>query len=164
MKARNPATIGLLVGLLITSGSTTCGAKFLRGDNKTAAPAQAELNTPELAAADEKVAKAKEQWDTARKQLEAAKALLRAAEADYKAAVAAREALALKTKAQGLADASGLNQVAAKPAPENSTAGDGSSRLSAASAPQPAQDLSPTRIQQGDFNAEPVQSETVQLR
>lgn len=165
MKALNLASISLLASSLILSSNTTCGAKLFTGTNKkTVAPASVVLSTPELQAADERVAKAKQQLDTARKQLSATRALLRAAEADYKAAQAEREALALKTHAQGLADASGLSK-AAVPAPAGDQVAASTRLTTEQQAPvAQAQDASQARIQQGDFNAEPVQPDSAPLR
>jgi hypothetical protein len=165
--AYNNRKLFVLAAILVsTSGlslGTTCGAKPLI---KPAAPVDVSPSTPELSAANDRVRQAKAQWDIAKKQVDAARALLRAAEADYRAAVADREALALKTTAQGLADASGLVQSsAAKP---KSVPADVPAQVAApvaapvAAAPAPAQDLSQTRIQQNDFNAEP--SDPIQLR
>jgi hypothetical protein len=100
--------ISMAATLLLLGSNSAVDAKVADSKAK-AAPAQA--STPELTAAGERVNQAKEQLATAHKQLSAAKALLKAAEADYKAACAEREALALKTNAQNLADASGLQQV-----------------------------------------------------
>lgn len=159
MKVRNTVKYSLLAGLIILTSSTAGGAKLLGGGPKKApSPAASEPVGPELAAADQKVAKAKEQWDTAKKQLEAAKALLRAAEADYKAAIAAREALSLQLKADGLAGASGLKQLAEKPAvPAAET--NQPTRLTTAPAPTTeAAQAQPQ--QQGEFNVESAQQPT----
>ena len=178
MKARNTLKISLLAGLFLLTTSTTCGAKLLPGSSKPApSPAVSAPEAPELVAADNKVSKAKDQWETAKKQLEAARALVRAAEADYKAAKAAREALALQLKADGLAEDSGLKQLAARAQSEpavttgggaaNTTAGTNASaaasitRLTTAPAPsadqQPAQTDS-THVQMPtDFAADQSQ-------
>ncbi|GEM_PF-2874208 len=165
MKALNYASLSLLAGALILGANTTCGAKLFP-DNKPKAGALTITTptTPELQAADERVARTKQQLDTARKQLSAARALLRAAEADYRAARTEREALALKTHAQGLADASGLNAAQAPAKPADQVAA--STRLSAEQqAPVPqGQDAGQARIQQGDFNAEPAPTDAAGLR
>lgn len=136
--------------LVLAANSTACSAK--ESLNSVTQPALAA--SPELQAADERVEQAKSQMGTARKQLSAARALLKAAEADYKAACAERQALALKTTAQDLADASGLQQVA--PAPVKSSGLGIAQKAPAESKSPAAEDLSQTRIQQFDFNAEPA--------
>ena len=162
MKAKNLLIISVLSGLMLLSCSTTCGARLLP-KKAEAAPVETPA-TPELAAADERVGKARTQLETARKQLEAARAMLRAAEADYRAAKAAREALALQTKAQGLADASGLGKLAAQTGATSPAAAPPPAAPVATPAAAPA-DLSQTRIQQVDFNAEPAAvGDPVQLR
>lgn len=172
MKARNTATFGLLVAFLVAGINTTGSAKLLQpnAQNSTSPAASAPV-APELAAADQKVSKAKEQWDTARKQLEAARALVKAAEADFKAARAAREALALQLKADGLAGASGLKQIAAQTPTVSSDASQ--PRLTSAPVAQPAQPVQPTaQVQQeapantqaADFNSEAAQGDAPQLR
>jgi hypothetical protein len=138
MKARKTATFGLLVAFLVAGTNTAGGAKLLQPNGQNnASPAASAPVAPELAAADQKVTKAKEQWDTAKKQLEAARALVKAAEADFKAARAAREALALQLKADGLAGASGLKQIAAQTPTVNAEASQ--PRLTVAPVAQPVQ-------------------------
>lgn len=80
----------------------------------------------DLAGAEDRVNKAKTQLETAKKQLTAAKALLKAAQAEYTAAQADRQALTLRTTAQGLAHDSGL---------KSATANDASPAQSASVAP-----------------------------
>ena len=162
MKSYNVIKIGILAGVLVVQTSVTCGAMEPLKKISDVAPVRA--LTPELAQADERVSQAKLDLETARKQLAAAKALLKAADADFKAAKADREALALRTTAQGLADASGLKRLAvrvdkaptAAPTPKEPLVLPGTSPL------QPG--FGQTRIQQLDFNAEPASSEPVPLR
>lgn len=172
MAQNNRKVIVLATILATTTGlgfGTAGGAKLLEKPKPAAAPVDVSPSTPELSAANDRVKQCKAQWDIAKKQVEAARALLRAAEADYRAAVADREALALKTTAQGLADASGLVQsspaVKPKAAPIVAPAQSAAAEPTAApvAAPAPAQDLSQTRIQQTDFNAT-ESSEPIQLR
>jgi len=170
MKAQKAIITSVAVGVLLSGASTTCGAKPL--PRKDVHPAPAQALTPELTAAEERVNKAKTQLETARKQLDAARALLRAAQAEYKAAQADREALSLRTTAQGLADASGLQQLTAQ-APATATASaskavsqpqQGRSQPNAGSAGRSLPDTSQIRIQQFDFNAEPAQPDSIPLR
>lgn len=164
----------VLVSAFALTTGITCGAGPLH--KAAPAPAAKPGSTPELVAADQRVDGAKAQWDRAKKQLEAARALLRAAEADFKAAVADREALALKTTAQNLADESGLpiatrpatvQTATPKPAPVTTPA------AATTPAPGPAAaaptstptDLSATRLQPVDFAAQPAETaEPIQMR
>jgi multidrug efflux pump subunit AcrA (membrane-fusion protein) len=93
-----------------------------------------------LAGADDRVNKAKTQLDTAKKQLSAAKALVKAAQAEYTAAQADRQALALKTTAQGLASESGL---------QSGTPTDTNSPNAASVTPAPAAATTPSAAQGG---------------
>ncbi|MBA3858756.1 MAG: hypothetical protein C0507_17760 [Cyanobacteria bacterium PR.3.49] len=121
--------------------------------------------TPELSASSHAVEQAKIKLDQCRKQLDASKALLRAAEAEYKAAVANRAALGLRTHARQLADRSGLPAHISDSAPvpvvvpvdlqSLPALGVGTQTNSTAPAQNPV-DLSPTRINTVDFNAEPA--------
>jgi hypothetical protein len=154
MKAQKSVVLSILAGCLLLGTNTAYGAKTSKPitAHKPASPAIAAPEAPELTAADQKVTKAKEQLETAKKQLEAARALVRAAEADFKAARAAREALALQLKADGLADASGLKQLAVAGATNTNKT-------------TPAQGLAPAQTtQQSDFSAEQSNSDTPQLR
>lgn len=124
--------------------------------------------TPELAASSHSVEQAKVKVEQCRKQLDASKALLRAAEAEYKAAVASKSALSLRTQAKQLADLSGLPAHISDSAPvvvpvdlqSLPALGVGTQVKTGQSAVsgQPGQsvDLSPTRINTVDFNAEPA--------
>ncbi|MBI4532521.1 MAG: hypothetical protein HY711_01130 [Candidatus Melainabacteria bacterium] len=151
MKSYNLGRIGILMGVLLVQTSVACGAAEPLKRISEVAPIAG--STPALVKADERVRQAKVELETARKQLVAAKALLKAADADFKAAKADKEALALQTKAEGLADASGLKRLAVRvdkvptAAQSEPVGADTTSSLS------PGQ----TRIQQLDFNAEPVQ-------
>lgn len=146
MKARHTLIISLLSSISLLGLGTTCGAKLIQPAAKKSAKTESSAPlAPELQSADLKISKAKEQLETAKKQLEAARALVRAAEADFKAARAAREALALQLKADGLAGASGLKQIAAQPAANKPAANNNQ-----APAPDGGQ-----RAQTGDFNSEP---------
>lgn len=131
-------------------------------------------DTPELAASTQAVEKAKAKLDQCHKQLEASRALLRAAEAEYKAAVASKSAVSLRTHAKQLADLSGLPSHISDSAPvvvpvdlqSLPALGVGQQVKSGQPAPvaqtgqsgqnnQPI-DLTPTRINTVDFNAEPL--------
>jgi hypothetical protein len=114
MKIKLAAHLSLLIGLVsMNMVGTACGA----------APADASSTpsftmtgtTPELDKADERVRQADAQLGVARKQLKASQQLLRAAEADLRAAKAAREALALQTQAQSMADEAGMTPSTAPP-------------------------------------------------
>lgn len=63
---------------------------------------------PDTDAAAQRVELAKAKLDQSKQQLIAAKAILKAAEAEFRAARADQDALALRTQARKLADASGL--------------------------------------------------------
>lgn len=106
---RKAAHLSLLLGLVSLSlVGTTCGVNAA-GETSTNAPSfMVSDKTPELEAADQRVAQTEAQLQVAKKQLNAAKTLLRAAEADLKAAKAERDALALKQEAQGMADEAGM--------------------------------------------------------
>ncbi len=138
MKSRNLAKYSLIAGSLGVLCCTTCGA-FTFGHKSstqvannsiatnttgtstsntatattpatTAAPVnQTETLSPQLQAAAQRVEKAKVDLDTAHKRLNASKAVLKAAESELRAAQADQQALSLKTEAQKLADASGMN-------------------------------------------------------
>jgi len=91
----------------VTTGlGTASGAEDLHYTVSTVQ--QAASTSPEAHAANVRVDRARDNFEQARKQLSAAKAVLKAADAEYKAAKADRDALALRTTAQQLADASGL--------------------------------------------------------
>lgn len=152
--AKRLLEMSVAAALLLAANNVVCSAK--ETPSETAPVQAASAATPELKAADERVDQAKAQRATARKQLSAARALLKAAEADFKAACAEREALALKTTAQDLADASGLQQVAAPGTPVKSSGLGIAQKVPGEAKPQTDVDLSQTRIQQFDFNAEPV--------
>ncbi len=119
--------------------------------------------TPELAASSHAVEQAKTKLDQCHKQLEASRALLRAAEAEYKAAVASKAALSLRTQAKQLADLSGLPSHISDSAPvvvpvdiqSLPSLGVGAQAKPAQASQQPV-DLTPTRINTVDFNAEPA--------
>ncbi len=123
---------------------------------------------PELAASSHAVEQAKVKLEQCRKQLDASRALLRAAEAEYKAAVASKAALGLRTHAKQLADLSGLPAHISDSAPvvvpvdlqSLPSLGVGTQVKSGQPvvSGQPVQplDLSPTRINAVDFNAEPA--------
>lgn len=119
-------------------------------------------DTPELAASGRAVEQAKAKLDQCRKQLEASRALLRAAEAEYKAAVANKTALGLRTQAKQLADRSGLPAQISDSAPvvvpidiQSLPALGVGTGGKAPAAPQQPVDLTQTRINNVDFNAEP---------
>lgn len=114
-----------------------------------------EVSTPELDAASARVTQAKNKLDQARKQLTAAKAMLRAAEAEYKAYVADHTALSLRTQAQRLADASGLQSVPGTVSEPVSVSKPVIAPVTT-SAPVPTAGME--RIRQVDFNAEPAHS------
>ncbi|HEY9868716.1 MAG TPA: hypothetical protein V6D08_06085 [Candidatus Obscuribacterales bacterium] len=160
------ARTGFLAALVVWGTGTTDGVLALPGRPVKVKPQVVEVKTPELLEADRRVKQSKEDLDLARKQLEAARALLKAAEAEYKAAQADREALALRTRAQNLADASGFSRRNAKAQAQSPTGQPPAASLP--SQPVPAgQNLSAppnTRIQQLDFNAEPLQPEPIPLR
>lgn len=148
---------------LAAAGSTMNGAiasslssdKSVQDGGKSWKP---EVSTPELEAAASRVSQAKTKLDQARKQLTAAKAMLRAAEAEYKAYVADHTALSLRTQAQRLADASGLQSTPAttsEPVPVSTAAAP-----PLTPAPVPAGNME--RIRQVDFNAEPAHTPTAQ--
>ncbi len=122
---------------------------------------------PELAASTHAVEQARVKVEQCRKQLDASRALLRAAEAEYKAAQASKSALSLRTQAKQLADLSGLPAHISDSAPvvvpvdlqSLPSLGIGTQvKPGKPASAQPAQplDLSPTRINAVDFNAEPA--------
>ncbi len=172
MKPQTAVRRSLIIGLFgLTAFGTACGAENISiKPAPSTMPSAIKVTTPEMAAAEDRVRQAQSQLETARKQLTAARSLLKAAEADLKAARAEREALALRTQAQGLAQESGMVRnstpvsLAAKPyVPTESTQ---------APAPQPTTPPAETnqgRVQQLDFNAEPLPAGTepspiIQLR
>src|SRR6185369_11136512 len=75
----------------------------------------AAFTNPEIVAAEERVKQAESQLSLAKKQLGAAKSILKAAEADLKAAKAEKDAISLRTTAQGMAEEAGMR-------PENNRA------------------------------------------
>ena len=157
---------GILAVLLVLGNGTTCDARPLL--RRPAKVQQAEVKTPELQQAAERVRAAATQLDTARKQLEAARALVRAAEAEHRASIADREALSLKERAKTLADASGFPKSAlitpsqlvvgqpAPPASQNVVVPASAPVESAKAELSAGNTLSPGygRIQQPDFNAQ----------
>lgn len=158
---------GILAVLLVLGSGTTCDARPLL--RRPAKVQQAEVKTPELQQAAERVRAAATQLETARKQLEAARALVRAAEAEHRASIADREALSLKERAKTLADASGFPKsalitpsqlVVGQPAPpvsQNVVVPASAPPVESAKAELSAGNtLSPGygRIQQPDFNAQ----------
>lgn len=117
MKRRPVAHLSLLLGLVsLGLVGTTCGVSAA-GESTNAPTFTVSDRTPELDAADQRVAQADAQLQVAKKQLSAAKTLLRAAEADLKAAKAERDALALKQQAQGMADEAGMGPAKAATVP-----------------------------------------------
>lgn len=96
-------TLSPLSGMAQTENSGTIPVTSTTTSSKT---------TPELDAADNRVKQSKQDLELAKKQLVAAKAVLKAAEAEYKAAQQEFTALSLRTQADGLAEESGLTQVA----------------------------------------------------
>ncbi len=99
-----------LAGLLLA----VCGSGYGAGARETGEAGAYQLKG-EIVLAEERVVGARKQvklcrdgLKTASRQVEAAKALLKASEADLKAALAEREALELKSRANGLAQAAGL--------------------------------------------------------
>jgi len=157
MKVRYLLNLSLAAGLLAPAGgfllATNAGANPL--DAFTPAPVNTvKESNPELDSAGQRVEAAKTKLDQARQQLKAARALLKACEAEFNAARADREALALRSEAKKLADASGLKDNGAQPVQP-----DASIKSFAAANPPPvteATDLSKTRIQQTDVNAQPA--------
>lgn len=115
MKTKTAAHLSLLIGLVSMSlTGTACGAAPT--DASTPSPNFTMTGTtPELDRADERVRQADAQLVVARKQLKASQQLLKAAEADLRAAKADRDALALKTQAQNLADEAGMTPSVAPP-------------------------------------------------
>lgn len=115
MKTKTAAHLSLLIGLVSMSlTGTACGAAPT--DAMSPSPSFTMTgSTPELDRADERVRQADAQLAVARKQLKAAQQLLKAAEADVRASKAERDALALKTQAQNLADEAGMTPSVAPP-------------------------------------------------
>ena len=154
MKGQDTIRIGLLTGILVLVNSTACGAKPIA--KKTAAVTTTQTSTPELAQADERVRQSKVQLETARKQLVASRALLKAAVADFQAARADRQALTLMTKAQSLADVSGLQL----PTTQTPTTQPVTRQMTN----QPLESLVQPRVQQLDFSPEPARTDQLPLR
>jgi hypothetical protein len=96
-------------GAIIMSG-IICGTKCLAnpfGQNEATLRGKAiPVSSAELDAATRKVEESKAKLEQAHKQLTLARALVRAAEAEFKAAKVDKQALALRTEAQKLADVS----------------------------------------------------------
>lgn len=147
----------------VTGALCALSLSFVYGIGAGAQTAATPGETPELSASSHAVEQAKIKLDQCRRQLDASKALLRAAEAEYKAAVANRAALGLRTHAKQLADRSGLPAHISDSAPvvvpvdlqSLPALGVGTQTNSPAPTQQPV-DLSPTRINTVDFNAEPA--------
>lgn len=171
MKPQTAVRLSLIVGLVGLT-STVCGAENISiKPAPSTAPEAIKITTPEMVAASDRVRQSETQLETARKQLVAARSLLKAAEADLKAARAEREALMLRTQAQGLAEESGMVHgsapvsLAARPATPPSTIPSQPASAAPPAAPVPAASAAPAapaaennqgRIQQLDFNAEPL--------
>lgn len=157
MKLRYLLNLSLAAGLLAPAGgfflATSAGANPL--DAFTPAPATTvKESNPELDSAGQRVEAAKTKLDQARQQLKAARALLKACEAEFNAARADREALALRSEAKKLADASGLKDNGAQPVQPDASI----KSFAAANPPAVTEstDLSKTRIQQADVNTQPT--------
>jgi hypothetical protein len=98
--------IAAVAALVLANGSSIAfGAPGQFGSNPGAS-----ADTPELQSAAQRVDGSRTKLDQARQQLSAARAMLKAAEAEFKAAKADQDALALRTQARKLADASGLQE------------------------------------------------------
>lgn len=158
MNIQERVKISLLIGAIVFTSGTVCSAK----QTTKVISKQAQPTTPELAQADERVRLSKIQLETARKQVDAARALFRAAQADFRAAQADRQALALMTKAQSLADASGLQPPTA--VNQAVTNDQSNNQTGKTSKPTNLESFSGTRSQQLDFNAAGTQSEQLPLR
>lgn len=146
---------------------------------------QTSFDSPELAAAEQRVEQAKAQVELANKQVGAARALLKAAQADLKASIAQLDALKANATAQGLVEKTGMTPAKAAPvavaaksevkdkelttAPTQATATSTNAAPAAAptgipaTAPSPAQTGDDSRIKT-DFNNEQSTTEPIQLR
>lgn len=120
-----------------------------------------------LDAAKERLEKAKVRLDIARKQVDASRARLKAAEAEFKAAKAHHEAKELADKAAQLSDESGLPAITENMINSNrrQIAINEKPKKEAAPKQQAAPvDLSGTRLNQVDFNAQPATGQPQRIR
>jgi len=160
MNLRKLYSLSIAAGLLSPACSIVVATASGAQNPLAAVTPPAKESTPELEASGHRVDQAKIKLDQARGQLGAARAMLKAAEAEYKAARADKDALAARTEARKLADASGLKDDGVLPVQPTAAMTFGTNRLYPATtsptAPAPTAttpDLSKTRIQQADFNA-----------
>lgn len=112
--------------------------------------------------AKDRLDKAKVRFEIAQKQVDAAKARLKAADAEFKAAKANFEARNLDHQAKKLSDASGLPEITEGQIEQNRSKAIASKEVepvkeevTAPVAPAAPVDLSKTRLNQVDFNAQP---------
>lgn len=139
----------------------------------------ASSDSPELAAAEQRVDQAKAQVELANKQVLAARALLKAAQADLKASIAQLDALKANATAQGLVEKTGMTPAKAAPVavaaktevkdkdaastPGTAPAATSTATSTPTTAPAPTPTGDDGRIKT-DFNAEQPQTEPIQLR
>lgn len=165
---------GLLVMTTLALGAGfTLGVEAMPGIKPKGATLadlqQNEADSPEIAAAEQRVEQAKAQVELANKQVRAAQALFRAAQADLKAASAQVAALRLSETAHGLAQETGMTPAKASPVPIASRSVEVKKEEKPSGAPAPSQTTGSdeSRIKT-DFNgsseAAPASSEPIQLR
>ena len=137
-------------------------------------------DSPEIAAAEQRVEQAKAQVDLANKQVGAARALLKAAQADLKASIAQLDALKANATAQGLVEKTGMTPAKAAPVAVAAKSAVKDKDLTRTTAPTPvstpaisssAPATAPTPAPTGDdgriktdFNNESTTTEPIQLR
>ncbi len=155
MKVRNIAALAAFALSLPLAFQATCLAQE---SNLTPINGQTQTDTQSnIDSAKERLEKAKVRLEIAQKQVNAAKARLKAADAEFKAAKANHDARNLEHQAKKLSDASGLPEISEGQIEQNRTKSLALKEVEPAKEAAPGQpvDLSKTRLQQVDFNAQP---------
>lgn len=155
MKLRNLAALVVAMSLPLAAASAQ--------DNLFPMGTDTQAN---IEAAKDRLDKARVRLEISQKQVDAAKARLKAADAEFKAARANHDARNLEHRAKKLSDASGLPEITEGQIEQNRTRSlalkePEADKEAAQVAPAAPVDLSQTRLQQVDFNAQPEESAPV---
>ncbi|MBX9667810.1 MAG: hypothetical protein K2X93_09345 [Candidatus Obscuribacterales bacterium] len=158
MKVRN---IAALAAFALSIPLAFQGACLAQESNLTPVNGQAVTDTQaNIDMAKDRLEKSKVRLEIAQKQVDAAKARLKAADAEFKAAKANHDARTLDHQAKKLSDASGLPEISEGQIEQGRTKSLAlkeveQSKEATPVVPAAPIDLSKTRLQQVDFNAQP---------